>query len=202
MDRAREVEGFYNTVAMVSAYFSTLEHVLVLSVPFLGKTADHVDIKDFMGARWGDKFKLLFDVNTDADAKAKFDALHRIAEDYRNTYGHGGFDKAGASFGFHLPGIGALPAALSNIRDSPEFDFLPVDAESFDQVRNVFDAVDVWLSDIANPHGMAWVKSGLDTRYDANFLEEIAEVMRRDGDLDDLITVYSYAADQHANMDY
>ncbi len=187
---------------MISAYFSILEHVMVLSLPFLGQTPERVNIKEFIGARWGDKFKTLFDVKADAETKAQFDALHRIAEDYRNTYGHGGFDKAGASIGFHLPGIGALPAALSNIRDSPEFDFLPVDAESFDQVKQVFDAVDAWLSNAANPYGMAWVKSGLDARYDADFLAEIIFATEPNGNFDELISSHSFAADQHANMDY
>ena len=32
----RETEGYYNSVAMVAAYFSWLEHVLVLGFPFSG----------------------------------------------------------------------------------------------------------------------------------------------------------------------
>lgn len=52
-------------------------------------------------------------------AKNHYDGVHRVAEEYRKTYGHGGFDKPGAVIAFYLPGIGALPAVLSDIRDSP-----------------------------------------------------------------------------------
>jgi hypothetical protein len=70
------------------------------------------------------KYKRIFDVNADADAARFLSKLRAVSESYRNTYGHGGFDKFGATVAFHVPGVGAVPAVLSDIRTSPHFDFV------------------------------------------------------------------------------
>jgi hypothetical protein len=69
--------------------------------------------------RWRDKFKRVYDINADATAKRLHDRLHEVSETYRNTYGHGGFDKEGGAIYFHVPEVGALPARLTDVRDSP-----------------------------------------------------------------------------------
>lgn len=59
----KQTEGFYNTVAMVSAYFSALEHATVLMLPFMGFDPSSTSIKTFIGDRWGTKFTALFDIS-------------------------------------------------------------------------------------------------------------------------------------------
>ncbi|MFI2315612.1 hypothetical protein [Streptomyces sp. CB00072] len=198
----KETEGFYNTVAMVSAYFSLLEHNLVLLLPFLGFDPSKGDLKSFIGDRWGVKFKRILPVGSNASAKAHFDALHRIAEEYRNTYGHGGFDKFGSSMLFHMEGVGALPAVLSDIRDSPHFAFIPVGMDDFEGIRETFDAFDDWVSDTAAPLAMKWIKGGLDVYYDDRFRAQVKEAMRSEDDFMAMLDYYGYLADQAANMDW
>jgi hypothetical protein len=50
------VEGWHNTVAMVTAYFSLLEHNLVLALPFIRFDPSTDSVTEFIGKRWGDKF--------------------------------------------------------------------------------------------------------------------------------------------------
>ncbi|MBQ1124635.1 hypothetical protein [Streptomyces sp. B15] len=197
-----ETEGFYNTVAMVSAYFSLLEHNLVLLLPFVGFDPSKESLKSFIGDRWGAKFKKVFPVGENGSVKAHFDELHRIAEEYRNTYGHGGFDKFGSTMLFHMKGIGALPAVLSDIRERPYFSFVPVGVEDFGRIKRSFDAFDEWLDDTAAPLAMKWIKGGLDVYYDERFRAEVASAMQSSEDFLAMADYYCYRVDQAANMDW
>jgi hypothetical protein len=120
-----------NTLAAVNAYFSLLEHELVLILPFVGFDPDGGRLASFIGDRWGQKLKTVFDLNADGEASRHYSRLYEIAETYRNTYSHGGFDKAGAAVWVHVPDVGAIPARLSDIRDSPHFELFPVDEAGF-----------------------------------------------------------------------
>ncbi|MFH9786036.1 hypothetical protein ACH4NU_37935 [Streptomyces sp. NPDC017259] len=195
-----ETEGFHNTVAMVSAYFSLLEHNLVLLLPFLGFDPSKRDLKSFIGDRWGMKFKRVFPVDSNNPAKAHFDALHRIAEEYRNTYGHGGFDKFGSSILFHMEGVGALPAVLSDIRDRPYFSFTPIDVDDFEGIKEIFDAFDDWVNETAAQLAMKWIKGGLDVYYDDHFRAQVKEAMRSEDDFMEMLEYHVYKVDQAADM--
>ncbi|MGV9250630.1 hypothetical protein [Streptomyces sp. NPDC003697] len=198
----RATEGFYNTVAMVSAYFSLIEHTLVLLLPFKGFDPTESALKDFIGERWGIKFRKVFSVDADPAAKENFDTLYRIAEEYRNTYGHGGFDKNGSTFLFHMEDVGALPAVLSDVRGNSHFSFTPVDADDFNDVKLAFDSIDEWLSKEAAPLGMRWIESGLDVYYDEKFREQVALAMESPALFDNFIEYCGYLTDQAANMDW
>jgi len=71
--------------ACVNAFFSLLEHRLVLVLPFIDFDPADGALTAFIGARWGDKFRRVFDVASDSTAHAIYDRLHRIAEAYRNS---------------------------------------------------------------------------------------------------------------------
>jgi hypothetical protein len=198
----RATEGFYNTVAMVSAYFSLLEHTLVLLLPFTGFDPAESALKDFIGERWGMKFRKVFSVNADQAAKVNFDTIYRIAEEYRNTYGHGGFDKHGSTFLFHMEDIGALPAVLSDTRGNSYFSFTPVDVDDFNDVKLAFESIDEWLRKDAAPLGMRWIGSGLDVYYDEQFRGQAALAMESPELFDSFIEYCGYLTDQAANMDW
>ncbi|MFF1732011.1 hypothetical protein [Streptomyces sp. NPDC058247] len=195
-------EGFYNTVAMVSAYFSMLEHTLVLLLPFRGFDPSEAALKDFIGSRWGNKFRQVFAVDTDSSAKKHFDALYRIAEEYRNTYGHGGFDRHGSSFLFHMQHVGALPAVLSDIREKPYFSFMPLDLDDFSQVKDALDAVDEWITTDVAPLAMRWVQSGMDVYYDEGFRAVAESALESSETFDSFMSYSSSIVDQDANMDW
>ncbi|WP_328855284.1 hypothetical protein OHB01_10705 [Microbispora hainanensis] len=196
-----ETEAFYNTVAMVSSYFSLLEHILVLIAPFTDRAVIGEDFLTFMGDRWSKKFKTVFDITSNKDAKNFHDKLNEISEEYRNTYAHGGFDKSKGAIGFYIPSIGWLPAMLSDIRESPHFDFVPIAASDYRQICELFDSFDAWLETGPAYHGMQWAAAGLDVRYDDEFYNEVRSAI--DGDsFDELLDRTSYLVDLHTNMDY
>ncbi|OKI49316.1 hypothetical protein AMK17_38395 [Streptomyces sp. CB00072] len=103
---------------------------------------------------------------------------------------------------FHMEGVGALPAVLSDIRDSPHFAFIPVGMDDFEGIRETFDAFDDWVSDTAAPLAMKWIKGGLDVYYDDRFRAQVKEAMRSEDDFMAMLDYYGYLADQAANMDW
>ncbi|WP_433530965.1 hypothetical protein ACQPYA_02215 [Micromonospora sp. CA-263727] len=166
----RQVTGFYNTFAMVTAYTSWLEHVLVLLLPFIGGLPPGAEIKKFIGDRWSAKFQKVFDMK-DRVAKGHYDTIHAIVEYYRNPYSHGGFDKAGSTISVFFPGLGALPLTMSDVRDSPTFDFTPAGVDGFTSICSELDRVDGWLESGATEIGMIWINEGLDVRFDKEFAD-------------------------------
>ncbi|UXA11650.1 hypothetical protein KXD97_27330 [Mycobacterium sp. SMC-8] len=53
-----EREAFYNIVAMCGAYFSVIEHVLVLSIPFFAEhNSKAIDVREVIKLSWADKYR-------------------------------------------------------------------------------------------------------------------------------------------------
>ena len=128
----QEQRGAWETIAAVNAYFSLLEHEMVLLFAFTDLDPTDGALQTLIGDRWGLKFKCLFDIS-DRSTKCVYEALRKVAETYRNPYSHGGFEKGSAVLWFHVPGVAAMPARLSDYRDSPHFELFPVQPESFDK---------------------------------------------------------------------
>jgi len=196
-----QTEAFYNIVAMVNSYFSLLEHLLVLVGPFIPQTVKGEELLGFIGDRWSKKFKRIFDLNHDLEAKRFFDKFIETSEEYRNTFVHGGFDKSRGALGVYLPAVGWLPAMMTDIRESPHFDFVPADATDFDQICELFDAFDDWLKGSSASYGIQWAEAGLDVRFDSEFFANIVEAIDNDR-LEQLMADTSYMVDMHENMDY
>lgn len=195
----KQHEAWWNIFGMVMAYFSLAEHVLVGCLPFADFDPSKETVTSFIGSKWGEKFRRIFDLGTDKEANRWYNALHSISESYRNTYGHGGFDKAGSTVAFHIPDIGAVPATLSDIRTSPHFNFVPTAEEDFGSICTIFDGVDHWLTNGSLANALAWIKGGLDYRFDAAFrnLAKSAE-----GDFTSFMDYMTYQADMADNMDW
>lgn len=195
--------GAYNALAAINAYFSYLEHALVLVLPFTDFEPTAESITGFIGMRWRDKFKRVFDVNADATAKRLHDRLHDVSETYRNTYGHGGFDKEGGAIYFHVPEVGALPARLTDVRGSPHFDLIPVGSLDFEEMCGLFDEVDEFLgtSEITR-FGMRYAEAGMDVQYDQRARTRFAEAMESDERFDELLDSDSHAETMAINMDW
>lgn len=79
-------------MAMIDAYFSRLEHFLVLALPFVGYKRDSDDLSQFIGSLWSDKFRRIFEIKN-KEVQQHYDVLVGIKEKYRNTFAHGGFEK-------------------------------------------------------------------------------------------------------------
>ncbi len=194
-------EGGYNALAMIDAYFSRLEHFLVLALPFSGYKRDKDDLTDFVGKIWSEKIKRIFDIQQNP-MNNYYNRLVTIKEKYRNTFAHGGFEKKGASFYFHLPKYGAIPAKMSGHKDSVHFNFFPIEEETFREICSLFDELDLWLREIGAPYAWKFAISGLNMRFDEKYISEMLSATSDPKTFEEWINKESYLADMYANVDY
>jgi len=190
-------------MAMTVAYFSLLEHLLVLVLPATDFDPSAEPVTGFIRLRLLEKWDRVFGVAGDPAARKLRERLHRCAEQWRNPYGHGGFDKRNGPLSFHFPGVGALPVLLSDIRTHPSFRFVPGREDSFDQLCALFDEIDEWLRAGPVAAGMFWAESGLDVPFDAKRLGEIRKAVHHGRvSYEEFVVARSHAEDIAANMDW
>lgn len=195
-------DGFFYSTAMVDAYFSRLEHLLVLLLAFRARPLVSGDLSRFLRARWDDKLNQIINVEHDRAAQLVLGRLRNLKERIRNPFAHGGVENDGGSLFFHLPGIGALPANFSQIKDSVRFSFMPVEHEDHQSACGLFDELDVLLEsgDLTLPHRL--VDAGVDPAFDAETLARYIEATLSPAATEDFISRWSYEWMTHANMDY
>ena len=194
-------EGGYNALAMIDAYFSRLEHFFVLALPFIGYDREKDNLANFIGSIWSEKFHHIFDMH-DRSVKKHYDILVSIKEKYRNTFAHGGFEKNGQSFFFHLENFGAIPASMSGFKDSVHFNYFPIDKNGFENICSSFDDFDNYLSDIALPQAWKYANSALNLAFDQKNLSELLSVIKDIDTYDAWIEAQCYLFDMYANADY
>ena len=176
----RDLEQYavYNSLAMIDSYFSRLEHILVLALPF-SKNNKEYDIKKFIGEFWFKKYSEVFDLNNQ-DSKRIHDELNLIKEKYRNTFAHGGFEKKGQSFHFHLENYGVVPATMSDYKNSVHFNFIPLNESEFENICLFFDVVDNFFKENLEASWM-FCNSGLDLIMDD---ESLSRLLKKAEDLE------------------
>lgn len=195
------LHAFHDLVAAISAFVSSLEHDLVLALPFLDFDPTTDDLTKIIGDRWGEKWRRVVG-HSDPEAVRLRERLADVVERWRNPYSHGGFEKGhGATIYLHTPGLGALPVGLSGVRDSPLFLFHAASETDIEGVFDLFDEIDAYLAK-SFPHAMAWIESGLDVRFDAEFMAQVVGCLESVGGVEGLIDAHAYRADMIANMDY
>ncbi|MER9235861.1 hypothetical protein NKI56_28050 [Mesorhizobium sp. M0622] len=200
---AAQSEGYYLTTAMIEAYFSALEHRLILLRAFNGQPLEAGGLLAFLAKSWDDKLKVVLPFEDNHPAGVILGKLRRIKERLRNPFSHGGVENDGGSLFFHLPGVGAIPANFSGFADSPRFSFIPIEVESFDKCCVVFDAVHDLLSTGSLELTHRFVDAGVDPSFDPDTLSEYAAA-RAKGDqaVEEWIERWGRDWTTHANMDY
>ncbi|MEV8307792.1 hypothetical protein AB0P36_10620 [Streptomyces flavidovirens] len=200
---ARDSEGFFATISMINAYFSLLEHLLVLALPATDFDPTHESITRFIGNKVFEKYDRVFDIKGDPQAKRFRTRLHGAAEVWRNPYGHGAFDKQHGTLYFQVPNVGPLPTILSDIRTHPTFHFVPSRETAFDDMCSLFDELDEWLRTGPIRYGIMWVESGFSVSYDPVSLGRFRSAVKAgEGAFTDLLDTTAYQEDQAANMDW
>lgn len=159
---APQRESYFLTVAMVNAYFSMLEHLLVLMLPFSDYDPAQDDVVGFIRLPWRDKYKRVLPPKSDLGAVRFYERLLDIAERFRNTHVHGGFDKNHGGIAVHCAG-GALVADLAQREGKPYYEIMPVAEGDFDHICRIFDEFDLWL---CNNYGYRWAEAGLSVAFD------------------------------------
>lgn len=158
----------YCLTAMASAYFSWLEHVLVLALPFTA----HWDpaekpVTKAIGDSWSDKWRYVLReamVAPDGEAKRIFDLLSNAAEQFRNLDAHGGFGKKEQSLLVHTP-MGAIPARLAEGAGAIKATVISEAPSTFPEACDVFDNVDAYLRRGPLQEAFVWVEGGLKSRF-------------------------------------
>ena len=197
-----EREGAYYTVAMLDAYFSKLEHLLVLVIPFLEFDCTKENLVDLISTNWNAKYKRIFDLKTDHKAKILFDRLTTVREKYRNPVTHGDFEKRGASLYFHLPGLSAVPVCLSSFKDSIYYSFLPVNMDSYKDICALLDEVDAFLRNGKTKYGVMFAETGLDVAFSKESLAEYTVATESDDKFKSFVEGQAYMDMIYMNMDF
>jgi hypothetical protein len=162
-------QGFYYSTAMIDAFFSRLEHHLVLLRAFVGDPLTHGQLTEFLSVRWSDKLKALVDVSEPA-MKELYLELKRIKERIRNPFAHGGVENDHGSLFVHIPTVGALPANFTRIRNSVRFNFIPLGKDDHRSACAVFDAFDKAMRSGWRGGSDSFVEAGIDPSFDADNL--------------------------------
>jgi len=197
-----EREGFFYASAAIDAYFSCLEHLLVLMVPFIGFDPQKEDLLAFIRVTWSEKLKRIWDLTKDRDAKTLYDELRTIKERLRNSLSHGALEKEGMSLFVHVPALGALPASLSRFTESIHYGVIPFREASFADACELFDRTDRYLANGPTRIGLKYAESGLDVAFDQRSVAGYNAVKGSEEALDELIEYHSYLSDQATNMDW
>jgi hypothetical protein len=195
-------EGLHNALAMVNAAFSAIEHALVLALPFTESTRK-VSVRDLIRARWAGKFKCIYDVATDTTAHHYYRRLNDAAEEWRNPYSHGGFDKVGGGVYVYFRRVGVIPAALTNVRVDPQLSFVPARQDDFTALCTLFDGVEKFMK--AHPTTrlpMRYIEGGLNVSYDHKSIDRYQAALSSDEAFDNFCEHQGRLEDMYANMDW
>ncbi len=195
-------EGFYYSTAMVDAYFSRLEHRLVLLLAFRGQPLAKDALKQFLRAKWDDKLTQIIDIKRDHAAQLVLGRLRRIKERIRNPFAHGGIENDGGSLFFHMTGVGALPANFSRIKNSARFNLIPVEHDDHQSACALLDELDALLEtdDLTLPHRL--VEDGVDPAFDAETLARYREAIRSPEAVEAFTERWARECARHANAEY
>lgn len=194
--------SFHDLVASVNAYLSLLEHHMVLALPFQGFDPTLYSLEKFIGFRWGDKYRQIFDLTKNED-KSYYDRLVEVVERWRNTYSHGGFEKGhGSSVYLHFDGIGAIPVGLSSATERVGIFFVPAIDEDINDVYELFDEFDTWLSEKRLPFAMEWITNGLQVRFDPVFRTELVKAMESPERFEQYAEYNAHLEERSINMDW
>ncbi len=196
-----EQEAFINYTAAVQAYFSWLEHLLVLVLPFAGFDPANDDLRRIIGDRWRDKFLRVFDVASDGQANRILSKLSELSERTRNTWSHGAFDKESGLLYVHLPGIGATPMRVSEYNRNVHF--AGVMGVDVDGGWKVLDEVDEFLRTAsASAYGVLHAEAGFQVMFDPPSRQRYVAAMKSPAAFEEYLEHRSRLEDDVSNMDW
>jgi hypothetical protein len=198
MDR----EGFFYASAALEAYFSYLEHLLVLVLAFCNFDPAKDNLVEFITSFWTEKFKRIFDLGSDNEAERIYHSLLQIKEKFRNPLSHGGFDRDATTLHFHVSGLGAVPMSLSRYAESIHFGFNPIEAVSFKEVCEVLDRAEEFFVTGPKRLEMHCVMSGIDVAFNERSVQEYQKATESYAAAEAFIEYRLSEMDNAANMDW
>ena len=195
--------GSHYMTAMLDAYFSLLEHIFVLLVPFQeNEIISKIETETFIGYNWKDKYKALFSLSSDMKALQLLERLDRIKEQLRNPLTHGYFLKKGHSFFVHMEHIGAIPMTLTKTNHQLEYFFEGTTPLTFKEVCKCFDDCNKFLNHHEQTKfGMQFIETGLTVSFDESSRSLYKSAMTTRRHFKEFIDYVSHQYDNAANMD-
>jgi hypothetical protein len=191
----------YNASAMIDAYFSRLEHLLILILPFMNYDRTKHDLVRLMGAVWSEKFKAVFNLSTNPTARSLYERLVALRERNRNPISHGNFQKNGKSLYFHFP-AGAISCQLSSTVAEQSNSITKLNESEFKELCAFFDEVDAFFETGPAEYGYQYAMSGLDVAFDENSLDGYMNAAQNHESLKDFINYQSEINAINMNMDW
>jgi len=195
-------EASYYAWAAVEAFYSRLEHILILIRPFVEPRLKNDEILKFMADGWGDKFKQTFFPENNQQANQIFSSLNQIKEKYRNPSAHGGFVKKGAALYFHDSLMTAQPVMLLKKNELPVLTPCGIKNNHFAEILQNFDEFELFLRNSEARYGYKYARCGLDVAYDDVSIDEYLQFSTSDEDFDNYIESVQDYLDDVNNADY
>ncbi len=190
--------------AMLDSYFSLLEHILVLLLPFVPHIKfEQIDLNSFISLNWRDKLKIIIELEKDANALKLYERLSAIKEDLRNPLTHGYFLKDGNSLYVHMPKVGAIPMNLTKKENHLSYAFFVVHKTNFDEIINTFDEFHNYLrTSPSTMFGMKYIEIGLPIAFDLNSRQRYKYSMTDIHHFEAFIRQQDYDYTNAMNMDW
>lgn len=187
--------------AMTTAWFSWLEHILVLMLPFGSWDPADATVQHVIGESWSGKWRRVVGIDT-KESKEIFDSLSQTAEQYRNRDAHGGFGKRDAALLIHAPG-GPMPARLTAGIDHILGAALPSSDVGLQDVIAALDRAEEFLRTGPTRYAMQWIDGGLDVAFDARTRADIHAAMAAgDSDYEQALDRWAQAQDRANNYEF
>jgi hypothetical protein len=200
---AKEQEGYFASGAMIDAYFSRLEHRVLLLRAFMGRPLAIGDFNRFLEKRWDERLQDVVGIDADCQWPFLLGKLRDVKSKIRNPLAHGGVENDGGAFYFYLPTVGAIPGNLSRHSGRLQTSFFPISDLTHAETCSLFDSVDAFLAEGAFKLPNNFVQSGIDPQFDEEAIARCATAIEAGADaVEDLIDRLSSAWERHANMDY
>ncbi|WP_430489370.1 hypothetical protein [Rossellomorea marisflavi] len=195
-----EKEIIFNTQAMLDAYFSFQEHLLILLLPFTKIDYRAEPIPRIINSNWSDKFKKIFDINNNRNLLPYYEELKKLKE-IRNKYAHGGFEKEAGSLFAHIKGVGAIPIEVPS-QPNEIFSFVLIRDVNYKEICEGIDKFEEYLYNSEWKRAIKIVEFITDMRFDAEYISELKRAITSDGNLEYFLEKESYIYERTANMDW
>lgn len=199
---AREEEGYFASGAMVDAYFSMLEHRVLLLRAFIGRPLATGDFAAFLQNKWGDRLREVVDFEADPIWEKLLFKMRNLKATIRNLLAHGGVENDGGAFYFHMPRVGAIPANLSRYRGRLRTSFFPIGETNHSEICALFDEMDSRLEQGNLELPNEFVRCGIAPCFDSSSVADYAKALAGGAKaVDELIERLSYEWERHANYE-
>lgn len=205
MNRAitRQAEGYYASTAMVDAYFSKLEHRMLLLRAFIGRPLATGGFEAFLKKTWDERFNEVVNAVANPASGRLLGSLRDVKATIRNPQAHGGVENDGGAFYFYMPRIGAIPANLSRFRGRLNMSFFPIADATHTEICDLFDEVDTLLEQGPLELPNEFARWGIDPQFDSEAIKGYADALAGGSEaVNALVERLGHEWERHANYEY